>query len=58
MTLLPKIQRSLQEYWRYQGNISCKDGHDKRQKEDKDITEAEEIKKRWQEYKRTIQKRS
>ena len=24
--------RSLQENWRYQGNISCKDGHDKRQK--------------------------
>ena len=32
---------------RYQGNISCKDEHNKGQKL---ITEAEEIKKRWQEY--------
>ena len=24
--------RDSQENWRYQGNISCKDGHDKRQK--------------------------
>ena len=24
--------RSLQEKWRYQGNISCKDGHNKGQK--------------------------
>ena len=29
---------------RYQGNISCKDGHDNRN--DKDLREAEEIKKR------------
>ena len=28
-----KDQRSLQENWRYQGNISCKDGHDKGQKQ-------------------------
>ena len=41
-------QRSLQESWRYQGNISCKDGHD--QGNSNDLTEAEEIKKRWQEY--------
>ena len=27
-----KDQRALQETWRYQGNISCKDGHDKGQK--------------------------
>ena len=39
-----KDQRSLQENQRYQGNISCKDGHKKGQ------TEAEDIKKRWQEY--------
>ena len=31
---------------RYQGNISCKDGHNKGM----DLTEAEAIKKRWQEY--------
>ena len=29
---------------RYQENISCKDGSDK------DLTEIEEIKKRWQKY--------
>jgi len=31
---------------------TIKDGNDK------DLTEAEEIKKRWQEYTRTLQKRS
>ena len=34
---------------RYQGNISRKDGHIKGQKL-LDLTEAEDIKKRWQEY--------
>ena len=34
---------------RYQGNISCKDRINKEQK-CKDLTEAEYIKKRWQEY--------
>ena len=28
-----EIERSLQENWRYQGNISCKDGHNKGQKQ-------------------------
>ena len=28
-----KDWRSLQENWSYQGNISCKDGHDKGQKQ-------------------------
>ena len=44
-----KDQKSLQENYKYQGNISYKDGHNKEQKwyEPK---EAEEIKKRWQEY--------
>ena len=42
-----KDQRSLQENWIYQGNISCKDRHNKN---GKDLTEAEEIKKRWQKY--------
>ena len=27
-----EIEESLQENWRYQGNISCKDGHNKGQK--------------------------
>ena len=43
-----KDQRSLQENQRYQGNISCKDGHNKRNCID--VTEAEEIKKKWQEH--------
>ena len=37
------------ENWRYEGNISCKNGH-KKDRNGKDLTEAEEIKKRWQEY--------
>jgi len=41
----------LQENWRYQVNISCNDGHKKGpQRNGKDITEAEELKKRWKEY--------
>ena len=35
--------------WRYQGNISCKDGMIK-DRNSKDLTGTEEIKKRWQEY--------
>ena len=42
-------QRSLQENQRYEGNISCKDGHNKGQKW-YGITEAEDIKTRCQEY--------
>ena len=37
------------ENWRYEGNISCKNGH-KKDRNGKDLTEAEEIKTRWQEY--------
>ena len=44
-----KDQRSLQENQRYQGNMSCKDGHYKGQN-GIDLTEAENIKKRWKEY--------
>ena len=40
--------RSLQENQRYQGNISCKDVHNK-DSNGMDLTEAEDI-KRWQEY--------
>ena len=43
-----KDQKFLQENKRYQGNISCKDGHNKGQK--LDLTEAEDIKKKWQGY--------
>ena len=39
----------------YQGNISCKDGHDK-DRNVKDLTEAKEIKKRWQEYTKELYK--
>ena len=39
---------NIQENWRYQRNVSCKDGHDIINS--MDITEVEEIKKRWQEY--------
>ena len=41
---------------RYQGNISCKDGRDKGQKWYV-RTEAEDIKKRWQEYKEELYKK-
>ena len=40
---------------RYQGDISCKDGHDNRN--DKDLREAEEIKKRQQEYTEALYKK-
>ena len=42
-------QRSLQENQRYQETISSKDGHNKGLN-DMDLTEAEDIKKSWQEY--------
>ena len=38
------------------GNISCKDGHNKG-RSDMDITEAEDIKKRWQEYTEELYKK-
>ena len=41
---------------RYQGNISCKDGLNKGQKW-YDLTEAEDIKKRWQEYTEELYKK-
>ena len=44
-----KDQRSFEENWRFQRNISYKGGHNK-DRNDKDLTEAEEIKKRCQEY--------
>ena len=51
-----KDQQSLQENWRYQGNISCKDGHNGH-RNGKNLTEAEDIKKRWQEYTEELYKK-
>ena len=44
-----KEQRSLQENQRYQRNFSAKMGTIK-DRNDKDVTEAEDIQKRWQEH--------
>ena len=49
-----KDQKSLQEYQRYEENISCKHGH----KKGKNLTKAEDIKKRSQEYTELYKKRS
>ena len=48
--------RDLFKKIRYQGNISCKDGHIK-DRNDMDLTEAEDIKKRWQEYTEELYKK-
>ena len=48
--------RDLFKKIRYQGNIACKDGLNKRQK-GMDLTEAEDIKKRWQEYTEELYKK-
>ena len=50
-----KDQRPLQENQRFQGNISCKDGHNKGKK--LDLTKAEDIKKKWQEYREELYKK-
>ena len=43
--------RDLFKKIRYQGNILCKDGvHKIKDRNGLDLTEAEDIKKRWQEY--------
>ena len=51
-----KYQRCIQENQSSKGNISCKDGHNKGQKR-KDLTEADEIKKRWKEYTEELYKK-
>ena len=51
-----KDQRSLQENERYQGNISCKNGHNK-DRNGKNLTKAEDIKKRWREYTEELYKK-
>ena len=43
-----KYKRSLTENYRYQGGISCKDGHNQGQK-GINIEEVDNIKKRWKE---------
>ena len=40
-----KARERLQENWSYQGNISCKDGHNK-DRNSMDLIEEEDIKKR------------
>ena len=45
-----KTRDLVKKIKRYQGNISCKDGLDKKDRNGLDLTEAEDIKKRWQEY--------
>ena len=52
-----KIQRPFQENWRYKGNTSCKDGHNKN-RNSKDLKEAEDTKKRERIHRRTVQKMS
>ena len=48
--------RNLFKKIRYQGNISCKDGTIK-DRNGMDLTEAEDIKKRWQEYTEELYKK-
>ena len=46
----------VQENWRYQWNIPAKMGR-KKDRNSMDLTEAEEIKKRWQEYTEELYKK-
>ena len=50
------MTRSFQENQRYQGNISCKDGHNKGQKW-YGPNRGKDIKKRWQEYTEELYKK-
>ena len=53
-----KVQRSLQENQRYQGNIKGKPGPNKGQKwYTPNVMEAEDIKKRWQEHTEKLYKK-
>ena len=49
--------RDLFKKIRYQENISCKDGCTVKDRNGMDLTEAEDIKKRWQEYTEELYKR-
>ena len=51
-----KDQRSLQENQTYQGTVHAKMGTIK-DRNGKDLTEAEDIKKRWQEYTEELYKK-
>ena len=51
-----KDQRTLQENWRYQGDILPKDGYNQRHKRWKP-SDAEEIKKTWKEYTEELYKK-
>ena len=51
-----KDQKSLQENQRYQGTFHAKMGTIKN-RNDMDLTEAEDIKKRWQEYTEELYKK-
>ena len=57
VTFLFQILEVSQENKRYQENISCKDGVIK-DRNGRDLTEAEDIKKRWQEYKEKLDKKN
>ena len=50
-------KRSLQENQGYQGNIACKVGT-KKDRNSTELTEAEDIKKRWQGYTEALYKKS
>ena len=53
-----KTRDFFQENLRYQGDISCKDGH-RKDRNGIDLTEAVDIKKRWQRiHRRTVHQRS
>ena len=52
-----KDKRSLQENSRYQGNFSCKDGHNK-DRNGMDLIETEDIKEVARIHRRTVQKTS
>ena len=53
-----KTRDFFQENLRYQGDISCKDGH-RKDRTGIDPTEAVDIKKRWQRiHRRTVHQRS
>ena len=56
-TIEGKDERSLEENWRYQGNTPCNDRYNFQDRNGKDLTEAEEIKKRWQEYTEELYKK-
>ena len=49
-------ERPLQENERYQVTISCKDEH-KKDRNGMDLTEAEDIKNRWEEYTEELYKK-